>query len=122
MSGEAIRFSVVVLIAVIIATFPFWYPAVTRTENKLLGEEEKSSFTLRGVLKEVGEYYIVVTTSKGDIEVSVRGWYGDHKIKWFDVLNNLKSYTGYEVVVEVENEGDELIATEIQIPAAGVKY
>ncbi len=73
------------------------------------------------MLKEVGEYYIVVTTSRAIL----RSVYEDgesHKIKWSDVLNNLKFYAGYEVVVEVEDESGELIVKEIRIPVAGVKY
>ncbi len=122
MNWEAVRFLSVIVLATVIATFPFWYPTMTGTESKLVHEEEKT-FTVRGTLKVVGDYYIVVETAQGEVKVSVHGWYKERTMKWFEVLDELRSYLGYEVIVEVEDEGQGyLVAKRIDIPSLEVKY
>ncbi len=123
MSWETVRFLSVIALAVVIATFPFWYPEVTGTESKLVHEEENPTFVIKGVLKEVGDYYVVVETQQGEVKVSVHGWYRGMTMKWFEVLNELRSYVGYDVIMEVEDEGEgNLVAKYIEIPSVGVKY
>ncbi len=122
MNWEAVRFLSVVALAVVIATFPFWYPEVTGTESGLV-HEESQTFAIRGVLREVGEYNIVVETPQGEVEVAVHGWYRERTMKWFEVLDELRSYVGYEVIVEVEDEGGgNLVAKSIEVPSVGVKF
>ncbi len=121
MNWETVRFLSVIALAVVIATFPFWYPAVAGTESKLVHEE--NTFVIRGVLREVGDYYVIVETLQGEVKVSVHGWYRERTMKWFEVLNELRSYVGYDVVMEVEDEGGgNLVAKYIEIPSIGIKY
>ncbi len=123
MNREAVRFLSVIALAVVIATFPFWYPGATGTESKLVHEAENSTFVIKGVLKEVGDYYVVVETQQGEVKVSVHGWYRERTMKWFEVLNELRSYVGYGVIMEVEDEGGgNLVAKHIEIPSTGVRY
>ncbi len=122
MGWETVRFLSVIALAVVIATFPFWYPEVTGTESKLV-HEESPTFVIKGVLKEVGDYYVVVETQRGEVKVSVHGWYRERTMKWFEVLNELRSYVGYGVIMEVEDEGGgNLVAKHIEIPSTGVRY
>lgn len=123
MNWEAVRFLSVIALALVIATFPFWYPEVTGAESKLVHEEENPTFVIRGVLKEVGDYYVVVQTPQGEVKVSVHGWYRERTMKWFEVLDELRGYVGQEVIMEVEDEGGgNLVAKYIEIPSVGVKY
>ncbi|GEM_PF-1262340 len=123
MNWEAVRFLSVIALALVIATFPFWYPEVTGAESKLVHEEENPTFVIRGVLSEVGDYYVVVQTPQGEVKVSVHGWYRERTMKWFEVLDELRGYVGQEVIMEVEDEGGgNLVAKYIEIPSAGVKY
>ncbi len=122
MSWEAVRFLSVISLAMVIATFPFWYPEVAGTESKLVHGEKNQTSVIRGVLSEVGDYYVTVQTSQGEVKVSVHGWYRERTMKWFEVLEELRRYTGQEVVMEVEDEGGNLVAKYIEIPSAGVKY
>ncbi len=120
---EEYKFALVVIVAIAIATFPFWYPLVTGVESKLFHEEDEVEFTITGVLKEVGDYYVVISTNQGDYQVYLRGWYGDHDVKWYEVLDDLRRFIGYQVIVEVSDEGEGyLVAKQVEVPQAGVKY
>ncbi len=123
MNWEAVRFLSVIALAVVIAAFPFWYPVVTGTKGKLAHREGSTTFVIKGVLKEVGNHYIIVETAQGEMEVSVRGWYKERTMRWFEVLSELRNYVGYGVVIEVEDEGrGNLVARYIDIPSVGVRY
>ncbi len=123
MNWKVVRFLSVIALAVVIATFPFWYQEVTGAESKLVHEEENPTFVIKGMLEGVYDHHIVVQTSQGEVKVSVHGWYRERTMKWFEVLDELRGYVGQEVIMEVEDEGGgNLVAKYIEIPSAGVKY
>ena len=123
MNWEAVRFLFVIVLAVVIAAFPFWYPEVTGTESKFIHEEENPIYRIKGVLKEVGDYYVIVDTAHGEVKVNVQGRYREKTMRWFEVLSELRNYVGYEVIMEVEDLGQGiLVARYIEIPSKGVRY
>ncbi len=119
---EEYKFALALIAALAIATFPFWYPLTTGVETKLFSEEGEVELKITGVLKEVGDYYVVVSADRGEYRIYLRGWYGNHDLKWYEVLDDLRKFVGYQVVMEVSDEGGYLVAKQVEVPQVGVKY